>query len=161
MTQDSPHIELALETSEKRKIPNAQISEISIYELNQFADYEKKYGESCKWCSNPTPIYNCHGMTFASRRTGIFESRVIDQILKDDKYQLINPEDVLPGDIILYIEKATGDVEHSGIVISPPNENELGVPKVLSKWGKYSEILHWANRCPYDFSNVHYYRVMR
>ena len=77
---------------------------------------------------------------------------------KEDGYEEVGKESVLPGDVILYLDTA-GDIEHSGVVVDPPNASILGVPRVYSKWGKYAEIIHWGNRCPYNFSNVRYYRV--
>src|SRR5689334_256822 len=48
------------------------------------------------------PRYNCHGLTFASRRTGIHDDGEINRILKEDGYKPIQAEHVLPGDCILY-----------------------------------------------------------
>ena len=106
--------------------------------------------------TNPNPIYNCHGLTFASRRTWITDNESLHHIINDDGYKKIDLEQVLPGDIILYFSE-DGDIMHSAIVISKP-DNHLKIPQVLSKWGKYKEIIHVANNCPYDF-NVEYYRV--
>ena len=38
---------------------------------------------------DPTAAYNCHGLTFASRRTGIYELDDLKLILKDDGYKRI------------------------------------------------------------------------
>jgi hypothetical protein len=60
--------------------------------------------------------YNCHGLTFACRRTCVHASAQVRQILEHDGYERVpKVEDVLPGDIILYVSE--GDVEHSGVVI--------------------------------------------
>jgi len=149
--------ELALETSSQNKIKNYQGQEISIYELNLVDKYEKKYGPYIKRRSEPSPIYNCHGMTFASKRTGIDEPSEIYKIIKDDKYIEIIKEEVLPGDIILYFDEE-GDIEHSGIVVRAPRQDSLWIPMIFSKWGKYAEVIHLANQCPYNFSRAKYYR---
>ena len=96
-------------------------------------------------------------MTFASRRTGIFERAVINQILDEDGYVEVSASQVLPGDVIIYFAP-DGDTEHSGIVVSAPTI-DLGIPQVVSKWGKYSEFVHWANSCPYTFAKARYYRI--
>jgi hypothetical protein len=70
----------------------------------------------------------------------------------------VQPLDVLAGDVVLYVHPS-GDIEHSAIVVVAPRDSLLRVPTVLSKWGKYAEIIHAANRCPYDFSNPEYYRA--
>jgi len=152
-------IELALETAEKNKIPNAQSKELSPQELLQVTDFEKKWGERITPRSGPTPIYNCHGLVFASRRTRIFDNSSIWQILEDDRYHEIQKEDALPGDIVIYFNK--GDIEHSGVIITAPSESLLKIPLVYSKWGKYSEVIHLQNQCPYHQSEIKYYRVVR
>lgn len=151
--------ELALETAASRRIPNAQLLEISRFEQAQFRDIEARYGARADWRTDPTPRYNCHGMTFASRRTGIFETWVINRILDDDGYREVTLDEVLAGDVILYFDD-TGDVEHSGIVILPPSQDPLRVPLIYSKWGKYAELVHRANQCPYNFAGARYYRVL-
>src|SRR5689334_17975609 len=61
-------------------------------------------------------LYNCHGMTFAGRRTAITEERVVNTILEDDGYQQIKRKDVMAGDVVLYYE-AEG-LSHSGVVVN-------------------------------------------
>ena len=147
---------IRLDTTQGNPIENAQTLEISEFEKNQFNAFDK-------WCENatirstPTPTYNCHGMTFASRRTGIFSSAELKKILLEDGYVKIQLEQVLPGDVIIYYSEDR-DFEHSGIIISAPDQI-LKIPKVMSKWGKFAEMLHWANNCPYTFSNTEYYRI--
>ena len=160
ITGSSDAIELALETAAQNRIPNAQSTEIAPNELNTFPDLERKYGDDILRRSGPTAVYNCHGLAFASRRTRIYDPSAVLQILHDDRYQGIAPQDVLPGDLIIYYDNS-GDLEHSGIVVTPPSHSPLKVPKVYSKWGSYAEVIHFANRCPYDYSNVRYWRIQR
>jgi hypothetical protein len=149
---------LALDTSCANPIDNERIYEISPHDANLFRRFDKDYGATVERRCDPTPIYNCHGLTFGSRRTGIFESKILHQILTEDGYVEIDKDAVLEGDIILYFDDS-GDFEHSGIVISRPKPDNLGIPLVCSKWGKYAEVLHWGNNCPYNFSNVKYFRL--
>ncbi len=106
--------------------------------------------------NGPSGVYNCHGFTFASRRTCIFESTEIQKILNDDNYKAIKNPDVLPGDIALYFGN-DGDIEHSAIVTKEPDV-QLKIPIVISKWGTSYEIIHSVFICPYNISNIKYFR---
>ncbi len=106
------------------------------------------------------PVYNCHGMTFASRRTAIDETEAVRTIINEDAYDELPVGEVLPGDIIVYFSPE-GDVEHSGIVAQVVRgPGEVLTPLVYSKWGKGSEVLHAWGDCPY-VPNVRYYRIRR
>lgn len=103
-------------------------------------------------------IYNCHGMTFACRRTCIPDAEYKDivNILSDDGYEKIRDAETLPGDVILYYEK--GQVSHSGIFLYV---NEQEKKMILSKWGSGGEYIHPIDLCPYigeDFY-VTYHRI--
>lgn len=99
-------------------------------------------------------------MTFASRRTGIFDVSVLQQILREDGYQEIKPAEVLAGDVILYFND-DGDIEHSGVVVDTQvgGIGGLRIPMVRSKWGKGKEFVHPANHCPYAFGLAKYFRI--
>jgi hypothetical protein len=153
----NPEKTLALDSAAGNQIDNGQLFEISSFEMNQEASLNEKYEGTVTFRSKSTPRYNCHGMTFASRRTGIYDTQTINQILKEDGYKEIDPASVLPGDVIVYYA-ADGDAEHSGVVISEI-DSQLRIPKVVSKWGKFAEFVHWANQCPYTFVNAKFYRV--
>lgn len=107
---------------------------------------------------DPTKLYNCHGMTFASRRTGIYQVSEVKKILKEDRYQEIDLKSVLPGDVIIYFDEKN-DVEHSGVVLQV-EKADIGLIslKVVSKWGQGHEMIHWADDCPYNIKNKKYYR---
>jgi hypothetical protein len=150
---------IALATRKGTNIPNFQVRELSHSEAvtDQRIRQQYRIHSGVVFRCAPDPQYNCHGLTFASRRTGIFDVEILHQILAEDGYrQLNNIRDVLPGDIILYFSDA-GDIEHSGIVIE--NNPRLLMPQILSKWGKGSEVLHPASASPYDATNLRYYRV--
>ena len=131
------HTSIILQTRTGRDIPNGQGEQISDFEKKQYDMVEKKYSFITPR-TNPNPIYNCHGLTFASKRTWITDNESLHHVIKDDGYEELKVEDVLPGDIILYFS-ASGDIMHSAVVISEPDKH-LKIPQVLSKWGKY-EIL--------------------
>jgi hypothetical protein len=149
---------IKVDTAAGQPIDNAQFFDISTFEAGQMQELDRRYKKGLETRSGPTAKYNCHGMTFASRRTGIYETSEIQKILSDDQYSEIKPSDVLPGDVIIYYDH--GDAEHSGIVLTSPQDSLLRVPRVLSKWGKASECIHWANHGPYNFGSVKYFRII-
>lgn len=104
-----------------------------------------------------TGRYNCHGLTFGSRRTCIDEATSISRILDDDGYKLVDIAGVMPGDIVLYYDH-DGTVSHSGIVVMVPDSLPRFV-KVVSKWGVVgAEYVHWVHRTPYGL-DYKFYRV--
>ena len=147
--------ELNLHTRCENQIENVINRSPSIAgEYTLCADYRRDYPNAKHRPTGPTRQYNCHGLTFASRRTWIWKASEVAKILRDDDYRQIQVKDVLPGDIVLYTEN--GDAEHSGVVI------KIGdVPIVLSKWGPAHEVIHLANDCPYDAMQISYHRINR
>jgi hypothetical protein len=146
-----------LQTSKQSNIPNEQFIDDakSLLFQSQLSALKLKFlGAIFK--SGPSSIYNCHGMTFANRRTGIYEVGIISKILVDDCYVEIRKEDVLPGDIVLYYS-SDGDIEHSGIVTESPKES-LNIPFVVSKWGEAFEVIHSLYICPYSIINIKFFR---
>jgi hypothetical protein len=83
----------------------------------------------------------------------------VRKILDHDGYEVVRSSEVLPGDVILYPGEK-GDIEHSGIVVEAPS-GEFKIPKVVSKWGKFRELIHMANQCPYNYLAATYYRIKR
>lgn len=149
---------LSLDSCAYNHIDNIRLLEISPFEVNLFQIFDAEYGARVTRRGEPTPHYNCHGMTFASRRTGVIESTVVQQILDEDNYHEVPENSVLPGDVILYFD-VDGDIEHSGVVIEEPKPENLNIPLICSKWGKYAELLHLRTHCPYNVSRVKYYRM--
>lgn len=148
---------IVIQTRKGNDINNFQNPEISIFNKNQFTAIENKY-KYAKKRTEPTGLYNCHGLTFANKRCFVDEPDQVLMILNDDEYKEVDIKAVLPGDIIIYF--SDGDVEHSGVVIEEPI-SPLYVPKVVSKWSCHAEFIHFANDCPYDKSNIKYYRIFK
>jgi len=48
----------------------------------------------------------------------VWSSEEVSLVLKEDGYQEVAQKDATPGDIILYYSTETGEIEHSGIVVS-------------------------------------------
>lgn len=148
---------IKLQTRLGNDIDNAQSFVISTFERSQFSLLDSQYKDIVTFRGNPTGIYNCHGLVFASRRTGIHNPQELFKILTEDGYEQVTVDKVIPGDIVLYFQ-SDGDIEHSGFVISYPDPL-FKMPLILSKWGKYREAVHYANQGPYDKTNIRYYRV--
>jgi len=124
-------------------------------ENQQAADYRRKYVAALHRPTRACHTYNCHGLTFASRRTGITDSAEVQKILTHDGYEPVQRVDISPGDIVIYVSLETNEIEHSGIIV---HVDEFG-PKVLSKWGYCHEVIHRLGECEYDARNVLYYRI--
>lgn len=150
--------EIKTHTREDRPIKNTQVLEtVTNFTKSSDDDQLKEYSPIAVRTDGPAPHYNCHGLTFAGRRTGITESQSILDVLREDGYQEVKSSEILPGDVIVYFGE-DNDVEHSGVVLQVAGK-EIKIPVVLSKWGRGSECVHLANRCPYSMSKCRFYRV--
>ncbi len=96
----------------------------------------------------PTNLYNCHGLVFAGRRTKIPDDADLRAILKDDQYRRITElNDVLPGDVVLYL--VGGTIDHTGIVVHVVPFPLHPKITVVSKWAQATEMIHDVFDCPY------------
>jgi hypothetical protein len=107
----------------------------------------------------PSYGYNCHGLTFASRRTQVSSSSEVQHILTEDGYDIVSIDNALPGDIVIYRAPETGEFEHSGIVVE--RKRDLSGPKVVSKWGASQEFVHYYMACPYAPADVTFHRMQK
>lgn len=135
--------------------PINNIQSINISHLRTQFKLLSKYTE-VKERSNESGFFNCHGLVFGNRRIEIEQTTEVFKILHEDNYKEVLKENVLPGDVVIYIHE--GDIIHSGIVIEQPIE-PFFVPKIISKWGSYKEIIHKANYGPYKYNELKYYRI--
>ena len=163
-TADLDINEIVVETRKSSKIKNTQILTLTSHDISEISEYDEKYRNGFQIRGKPTGIFNCHGLTFASRRTRLYDTEDLFTILKDDNYIEVEKEDVIPGDIIIYFlnnPPIFDDPQHSGIVMSKP-EPPLYNYDVLSKWGCYKEVIHPYNNCPYikECSRIRFYRII-
>lgn len=118
--------------------------------------------ESTRRVNEESGIYNCHGLTFASRRTNL-DDRDIIKILNEDYYQKVDNDEVNEGDVAIYVTNE--GIIHSGIVIGILEGKGINIkkPLILSKWGMMGEYIHRFDCCPppYEelYENVMYYRI--
>jgi hypothetical protein len=149
--------EIDLRTRANTPIENLQAWHHSAFEWNQLSANLKRFREpDAKKLGGCSPVYNCHGLTFGSRRTAVKESNeVIFTALQDDDFVEIPQDDVRPGDVILYLD-SSGQVQHSGLVV---DTIATGIARVWSKWGKGDEWIHHFAACPYDPEHTRYFRL--
>lgn len=140
---------MRLETSAGRGIDHCQGSEISEYNIRWAKRLQVQFPRATVR-THESPLYNCHGLTFASRRTCIDHNKSISMILKDDKYEEVDDRRVLPGDIIIYYSEK-GDPNHSGVVV----DTSLIAPIICSKWGNAGEFVHSIYECPDTYGPNH------
>jgi len=163
LTADSiypPHTSITLRTRLNNEIDNIQSWQHSTFEWQQFGDQAGKWEKAgAVRLSEPCPVYNCHGLTFASRRTQVDGSLAmsIQQILKEDGYTEVPEPSTRFGDVIVYYDDQ-GRAEHSGIVVSKPNSDVL---MVWSKWGKGHELIHPAGSCLWGSFFKKFYRITK
>ena len=135
---------IRLETSKRTGIDNHQDRQVSAFDVNWARDIPKLHSRAVPR-TGVSASYNCHGLTFASRRTHIIDWGEIQKILRDDNYKEVELKDVKPGDIVVYLRD--GDANHSGMVVEhTPNLTVL--PMVCSKWGAAGEFIHGLMDCP-------------
>jgi hypothetical protein len=147
-------------------IENTQVWEHSRFEWHLLGEMLKRF-TNAERVSEACPVYNCHGLTFGSRRTQVTD--VVYPILADDGFDVLPSEkDIRPGDIIVYCS-ARGEVVHSGFIVwrkfveIVPGSKTV-IPMVWSKWGKGYEMVHAVADCPYledEGSYLRYYRLKR
>jgi hypothetical protein len=153
---------LGLDTRQRNHIDNSLDRSDPIPRAVQHANnLRQQYRDAKHRPTLPCSTYNCHGLTFASRRTGISDSAVLQIILTDDGYERIDDRRALtPGDVALYRNPTNNDFEHSGVVVDADPRDPLRL-RILSKWGSAHEVIHAIGDCPYDASRVIFYRITR
>ena len=122
-------------------------------------EHVKKYGVSL---DNKLRVltrnsrYNCHGLVFANRRTGITEEKEMLKILQEDGYRKINLDELMPGDIVLFKDQAD-EYSHTALVLEMRRVGTLSAPILISKWGFSGEWLHDFYNHPYSNHRKEYW----
>ena len=136
---------ILLQTSKGTSIPNYQGTEISQVHRNWNDELPRKHPRAI-FRTLPSPVYNCHGLVFAARRTRIEEPEGISTILREDAYvEVASVRDVKPGDVVVYYSD-DNDPNHSGIVVA--NDEPHINPLICSKWGTAGEVIHYVGEVP-------------
>jgi hypothetical protein len=157
-SEPSEPFNLKLETRNQNTIENYQCRDALKYgQLQQAFDLLKDYPRAVIR-GNPTGYYNCHGLTFACRRTAVISLKTLDLIFKDDDYQEIEFDEILPGDLVVYIDDIEKDITHTAFLVGNP-EAKTGEIWVVSKWGIGPEVVHRLQDCPYGKDLKRFYRM--
>jgi hypothetical protein len=143
-------------SSDNVAIKNQQNHLLLEQELNITNSLESRFGNS-KYQGSPSACYNCHGLTFASKRTGIYEDQEIWKIIQAEYVEVKSENNVIIGDVILYFYGNDNNlISHSGIVVEA---NTISGIRVYSKVAKGKEIVHHPRNCPYNLGSYRYYRI--
>ena len=156
---------LALDTRDMSPLDNYQTHTMELWEMAQVEKLFSQFrNQNVEFLQGPCPIYNCHGLTFASRRSTVDEETpAFERILKEDGYEPVPPGgNARVGDIVVYCNERL-EFFHSGIVVSiiKAEGGLKDMPRVWSKWGKGHEALHPLHSCPYPQDAVRYYRLKK
>jgi hypothetical protein len=153
-----PDKNIKLQTSLNSDIENRQGLTILAGNVNLAQEIERSFQST--FLTSPNPIYNCHGMTFANRRTGIFNMAHLFQILADEYEHIKNQDNVKTGDIIIYYTPDEKEILHSGIVTFVDINNHYNKISILSKAGQLGEIVHYPEKVPPQYNGlIKYYRI--
>jgi len=99
----------------------------------------------------PCGIYNCFGLVFASRRTCVYDPKLIDMILREDRFDEINEQQTAIGDVVVY-RNSQGEAIHASVVVERTPlvvGSNVDLILVLSKWGPHSgESIHRVQDVP-------------
>jgi hypothetical protein len=154
----SDNISLALETRKKQSIVNSYYrGKSEAGDKLRITRFLEQFPNVKHRPVGPSRAYNCHGLTFGSRRTGINLPEEVNKIIDDDGYRRLDiSERLFPGDIAIYVKE--NEISHSGLVVWVTDQH---TPWILSKWGIYHEAVHMPLDCPYHDCVVIYYRLER
>jgi hypothetical protein len=162
LSGNRPPSSIALRTRSNLEIENQQDWHSTRFDWSKLADPKRFDGATI--VSDPCPVYNCHGLTFGSRRTGVHSKPHF--ILAEDGFKPIPEYEARVGDVVVYFD-SQGSESHSGIVVGESNLIIGGasttkgskLPLIWSKWGKGCEVVHLVGNCPYDGRTARYYRL--
>ena len=133
---------IPLGTKKGREIPNEQAMQRSPVQMEAARDIIVTHHSSAN-VRSLSSVYNCMGMAFASRRSGV-EPEYLEWILGDDGYRRVSDEgELVPGDLVVYRDDQ-GDVSHVGVITEIRTNVREGVREVfvLSQWGRDGEYFH-------------------
>jgi len=133
-----------------REIPNVHLLELHPQTARRVVEGHRKTYPTARLRRPPAGHYNCHGLTFANRRTCIPDPESVLSILEDDGYRKVKRPEVCLGDVAVYYEE--GKVSHTGVIVQVERlEGLIGGMSIwiMSKWGQAAEYIHSFNDGPY------------
>ena len=157
----TPIKKLTIETKTGIPIPNEQAEDIVSGDKRFYCDkLWTKYLDACpSWKRRrpSTPLYNCAGLVFAHRRTGIYDSEWYERLLDEEGYREIPRDKSLPGDIVAYRNDKKEILHFALVYASSPGIQFGEVHQVLaiSKWdSRTGEFLHKVDESPFTVKNA-------
>ncbi len=102
----------------------------------------------------PDPFLGCHGWTFTGGRYNV-DPEQVERILRENGY--VEMQVPRSGDLIVYRDRETGLITHTGIVRVADGE---GLVLIESKWGSNGRYLHEPGVQWYS-QRFAYYRSLR
>lgn len=149
---------IPLYTRKGREISNVQDSDPAPTQVERVQSRSRRDYPRAIERRPPSGQYNCHGLTFANRRTCIRDPKDVAKVLEDDGFRGVRLSEVEPGDLVIYLDGS--DISHSGIILEVvpgyPEGSMLRGLKVLSKWGSAGEYIHMATEGPYARETITY-----
>lgn len=156
---EEEQIGIRTHSSADTPIINSQSKILLFSEVNYANSFEADFDS--KFQGNADPYYNCHGLTFACKRTGIYQNSEIWKIINEEYRPIKSEGELLVGDVILYLSSDEQEILHSGIVVRA-NYDPIPDIKIYSKILKGREIIHHPRKCTYytQFNaTIKYYRI--
>ncbi len=152
---------IPLATRQGREIPNSQVPDIPPARAAKVTEKFRIAHSGAILRRPPSGQYNCFGLTFADRRTGISGSdthSIVASILEDDGYRRISLAQAISGDLVIYFKGK--EFWHAGLIVEVES-NELmpgrRLATVISKWGDAGEYTHPTTVGPYADEEVTYW----
>jgi hypothetical protein len=139
--------QIILQTRLGVQIENIQSWNLTALDWNPVSnDSIRKYVHA-RQLSEACPVYNCHGLTFGSRRTAV--THEVSPILAQDGYSEVPEAAAREGDIAAYIEE--NEISHTGFVIGREALliGSSTTLRIWSKWSRGPEMSHLVQDCPY------------
>lgn len=162
MINPSPGRSLSLQCYSGTFIPNEIDADPSAGYIKLAMDAMRPWFPG-RWLVPPTGRYNCHGLSFANRRTNVRPETSpnplsVQDLLNADGYRLRSTPPI-PGDLVVY-RSARGEITHTGIVSRIENNGGISQVMVLSKWGGLGECEHAVRGCFYaENASIEYWSL--
>lgn len=128
---------LALQTRAGSNIRNFRRTDPEPFRLAAGVELITK-GHPQRTLRSMTQIYNCFGLAFASRRTWVDDN--IRRILEEDNYEVVTPDSLQIGDVVLYTSGPEKEPVHVAVIAETSVDIENTF--VISQWGRYGEFVH-------------------
>jgi hypothetical protein len=141
---------IALQTRLGTDIPNQLGMQLTTQHVQRDELLVKTHGATWQRRRSACGEYNCTGHVWASRRTGIFDSKAWETILVEDGYR--KTEHPQADDLAAYYDQ-DGQMLHVGRVVElrPITPGASSIPWIVSKWADFTgEYVHNANHHPFN-----------